>query len=423
VALLTPIATSARAQPQGADHSLSKRDVANSLTRRLAKRDFVTLEKPRCKPRGTGALYACTWRAEGHPAGKVPFECEGKAKLQVSRDRWRIKGCNEKLITLLPDLGAHPQFGYNEDWYARGGLEMAASGGAVIGRQSVFWSSLEGTRDDYHWFPYDRLYQRMLANGIRPLWVLASPPCWAQAPQPPQLLAPCSYQPGPPTAEHFSDLGELAALLAQRYPESVGIEVWNEPNYRLHWGADPDPSAYGEMTKEVANAVHAANPSMPVISAGLAPLSNDGPEGMAYDSFLRQAYETGGPQLTDAIGAHPYPLSNYKQDYLSPIRASLYRYMAVMSDFGDASTPIWVTETGVSIYEDKRGFAPDEQAIALVEIYTQFRRIANLPMVIFHRLRDDPLPGGKEAGYGVLDGDGNPKPAYCAVAAAREQPC
>lgn len=69
--------------------------------------------------------------------------------------------------------------------------------------------------------------------------------------------------------------------------------------------ADHAPLAYGEMTREVAIPVHGANPSMPVISAGLAPLSNDGPEGMAYDRFLRKANETGGPQLTDAIGAHP----------------------------------------------------------------------------------------------------------------------
>lgn len=82
-----------------------------------------------------------------------------------------------------------------------------------------------------------------------------------------------------------------------------------------------------------------------------------------------------------------------------------------------------MTETGVSNYEDERGYRLDEQALALSQIYNQFRRVANLPIVIFHRFMDDPVGGGKEAGYGVVDGDGHPKPAYCAVAAARERPC
>lgn len=288
LALLALIAISSPATSEAFDHAVSKRDVAKRLTKRLANRDFVTLEKPACKSRRNGARFTCAWRAEGHPKGQVPFECEGKARFQVEGERWRIKRCKDRLITLLPDLGPHPEFGYNEDWYARGGLEMAASGGAEIVRQEVVWSRVELIRDQYQWYPYDVLYQRMLAAGVRPLWVLGSPPCWAQAPEPPQLAAPCVYNPGPPTPENYSQLGELAALLADRYPQSVGIEVWNEPNYRPHWGADPDPEAYGALTKEVATAILAANSYMPVVSAGLAPLSTNGSEGMAYEQLLEE---------------------------------------------------------------------------------------------------------------------------------------
>jgi hypothetical protein len=403
----------------GAIGSSSKR-AAKSLERALDKRNLETLERPRCKSKDDGSRIACTWTAEGHPKGGIPFECDGRARRAVGRKRWTIKGCEERLITLLPTPGAHPLFGYNEAWHVRGGLEHLYDTSANVARQILVWGDIQPIREDYRWFPFDALYIRMLAAGVRPIWVLAHTPCWAQEFDPGRH---CYRDPLPPAPDRFDETAEFMALAAQRYPLSAGFEVWNEPNYVPFWQPYPDPEAYGQMTAQIATAIHAVAPDMPVISAGMAPVGNDGEDGIAYDNFLRRAYETGGPQLTDAIGAHPYPLGNFKQDYLGAIRSHLYRYLDVMNDFGEAAKPIWVTETGVSNYEDERGFTEREQAIALVEIYEQFRRIANLPVVVFHRFKDDPHGGGKEPGYGVVDGNNVAKDAYCAIAAAREEPC
>ena len=83
-----------------------------------------------------------------------------------------------------------------------------------------------------------------------------------------------------------------------------------------------------------------------------------------------------------------------------------------------------MTETGVSNNGDE-SFNPDQQADALAKMYTLFRRIAHpIPVVVFHRFIDQPgSPRIKEQGYGVINGNGSPKPAYCAVAAARDKPC
>ena len=94
------------------------------------------------------------------------------------------------------------------------------------------------------------------------------------------------------------------------------------------------------------------------------------------------------------------------------------RYLRVMADFGDAAKPLWVTEVGVP---EGDGYTLDQQADALVRIYTLFRRIANVPVVVYHRLIDyDGAPGYPEAErYGVVSQSGEPKPAYCAMAGVR----
>ena len=178
------------------------------------------------------------------------------------------------------------------------------------------------------------------------------------------------------------------------------------------------------MLKAVVPAIKAANPSMPVVTAGLSPHINDDTDAMAYETFLRRAYATGGPQLADAIGTHPYPNRRYSEDFLGNIRVNLFRYLRVMSEYGHEAAPMWVTETGVSNTGDE-GFEPQQQADALARIYTMLRRVDHdIPVVVFHRFVDQPGHSRvKEQGYGVVSGNGSPKPAYCAVAAARDRPC
>ena len=92
-----------------------------------------------------------------------------------------------------------------------------------------------------------------------------------------------------------------------------------------------------------------------------------------------------------------------------------------MADFGDAAKPLWVTEVGV---HEGDGYTLDQQADALVRIYTLFRRIANIPVLVYHRLIDYDGAGGypETERYGVISQSGQLKPAYCAMAAVREMP-
>lgn len=397
----------------------SDAELAQSLTAELAEQGIEVDNVSSCRPANGGKVYICKWRAEGFFSGEVPYLCAGRSKYNVKKQRWNLGGCHNRLepqVPLLPAAGPHPAFGFNEDWHQNTGkVDELAAIGANVARTGLFWDAVERNPGSFDWGTFDGLYSQMLSQGIRPLWVLYSAPCWAQAKK-------CK-QGGHPSAEHFDEFAAFAAQAAQRYPEALGLEVWNEPNYDSFWGGDADPQSYGQMVAAVAPAIHSANPEMSVVTAGLSPHINSEKDAMAYKKFLRRAYATGGPQLADAIGAHPYPNRLPNQDYLGNVRTNLFRYESVMGQNGDADKPIWVTETGIST-AGKEAFSPEQQADGLARMYSQFRRIENVPVVIFHRFVDQPgSPREGERGYGVLSGDGGRKPAYCALAAVREVSC
>jgi polysaccharide biosynthesis protein PslG len=413
------------ASPSGAgnekDPKYSDKRLAKWLKNELRAQGLEPQGVSSCRPKRGKKVMVCKWRAKGVFPGEIPYECSGKARFTVKKKRWAIDPCNnieEPRIPLKDAVGSHPLFGFNEDWvHELARLDQLAGTGANVARTGLYWDAVQPTSSNARaWTLFDGLYQSMLARGIRPLFILYAAPCWAQA-------GSCR-QGAHPSAGHYDELADFAARAAQRYPQAAGIEVWNEPNYEIYWGGTPDPEAYGEMLKTVVPAIKAANPNMPVITAGLSPHINDDVDAMAYETFLRRAYATGGPQLADAIGTHPYPNRRYVEDYLGNIRVNLFRYLRVMKDFGEEHKPMWVTETGVSNDGDE-GFSPDQQADALAQIYNLMRRIDHdIPVVVFHRFIDQPGdPRVKERGYGVVAGNGQPKPAYCAVAAVRDHPC
>jgi hypothetical protein len=422
VALILALAVSASARAgNDNDPKYSDKRLAKWLKSELRGAGLEPKGVSSCRPKGGKNVMLCKWRAKGVFPGEIPYECSGRARLTVKRKQWEVDPCNnieEPRMPLRDEVGPHPLFGYNDDWvHAIGGLDLLAGSGAEVARTGLYWDAVQPTSFDVHdWTLFDGLYHQMLARGVRPLFTLYAAPCWAQS-------GACR-QGAHPSSDHYDELADFAARAAQRYPQAVGIEVWNEPNYEIYWGGTPDPESYGEMLKLVVPAIKAANPNMPVATAGLSPHISDASDAMAYETFLRRAYSTGGPQLADAIGTHPYPNRRYSEDFLGNIRVNLFRYLQVMSDFGDQDKPMWVTETGVSNDGDE-GFSPDQQADALAQIYTIMRRIDHsIPVVIFHRFFDQPgNPRVKEQGYGVVSGDGALKPAYCAVAAVRDRPC
>jgi len=425
----------------GTEHGVNREKLANQAERVIEKRRSIrVLRISRCGPRERKgqvdqSRWLCRWRAQGVWPGEVPYRCKGRAVWRRTRGSWRVARCENQMqprIPLLPDPGPAPRFGYNDDWAQRGKatFELMAQAQPEVARAPLAWASVESSPGAYDWSYVDRAYEMLRERDIRPLWALIEAPCWAQPDPGACRDGSNQLRPAP---EHYGALAGFAAAAARRYPASVGIEVWNEPNYPRFWGGVPQPDLYADMLIEVAGAIHASAPGMPVISAGLSPHGDSDGEAIGFGTFLTELYEHGAAQKADAIGVHPYPSVGPGGDYVDAMRIHLGKFDKIMSRNGEAAKPMWATELGVST-AGSEAFSPPDQGQALAELYSTMRRVEGLPLLVVHRFLEQPDLEGREGGFGVVAGneDGllgvlpselDRKPAYCALNQVRGVAC
>ena len=431
--LLTLTVVFVAATPPERSEAISREKVIELLKKELRERGLNVKNVSRCRQKGN--RFNCRWWAKGRGPGGVPYDCRGRATYFVRTKKWRISKCasiKEKQIPLTQNPGPHPEFfGYNEDWGSRSTkyFDLLAGSGAGVARQILGWSTVQPNRKTFNWDHYDGIYRKLLDRGMRPLWILFNSPCWAQKDKRACRRGNSKLS---PARGHYDDFARFAAAAAERYPMAAGLEVWNEPNYRLFWGGKPSPRAYAALFKKAVAAIRAANAAMPVLTAGLSPHHTDSRKAMGYPKFLTRLYRSGAAKLADMIGIHPYPSIKYNGGYIDRLRVHLARVDKVMRKRKDADRPIAVTEVGVSTSGSDR-YKRRQQAKALADIYTTLRRVPptssgapRIPVVVIHRFRDEPNPGHlgpNEPGFGVVDSKGRRKPAYCAVAKAAGSPC
>lgn len=293
----------------------------------------------------------------------------------------------------------------------------AAAAGATSTRITVDWRTVEPQRGSRNFGAYDAVYDAAVAQGLKPLLVVAFTPAWARPLAACLAASDCTV---PPTPAHDGDFAAFAAAVAARYPQAAGIEVWNEPNQRRFWGgARPDPARYAQLLKATYAAVKAVNPALPVVTGGLASYDGEDGErpGLSARAFLDGLYAAGAKGAYDGIGLHPY--TSYQLWY--GFRA-ITQVKEAEANAGD-STPLWFTELNVSTTGAQAVTAAD-QARYLRRFVPSFRARGDVRGVYAHTLYEPAWAdgGSTDRGYGVLTAAGTPKPAYCALAARYMQP-
>ncbi len=309
-------------------------------------------------------------------------------------------------------------FGFNE-WNDPSNYYLQPQLNMPVRRMLMGWNQVQPTAGTWDWSQSDTVYSALLAEGLKPLIVVQSAPCWAN----PALS--CSTGTLPPDPAHYAAWGQFMAALAARYPAAIGIEIWNEENLTGEWEPYPDPAAYTAVLKTAYQAIKRVNPAMPVVSGGLFVSPTSGPDGVGDTQFLSAMYAAGAKGFLDGIGIHPYPIAGGWDG--SPVRVdvptteqTLDSIRAVRDAAGASSTPLWITEIGVAT-QSIPGSAPAaselQQAEDLLMMLTEARADGDVRVALIHRLVDQPLyPGDPAAGYdgyGVFNPDGTPKQAAC----------
>lgn len=314
------------------------------------------------------------------------------------------------------------RFGYNDGFDAGGSkIGLLPDSGADTVRLRMNWRLVQPQQGGYDWGHFDALYTQLLDIGVRPLWYVMEAPCWAG-----DAAIPCDpsfNSAGAPGPEHAADLGSFVAAVAQRYPESLGVEVGNEQNDPTFWPNGQDPAAYTNLLAQAAAALEEIGSEVPLVAGGLSSVAGAQSGEVDWRTYLGGMLESGAAEYADALAFHPYVRVEPGDDPGVPVGALVDEVRAFMADHGAGEEPLWITETGLST-ASKPPLSPRQQADGLVSILTQLQQ-RGTPVTIVHRLVDEvradfPL----EAGFGVIKADsGTRKPAYCAIAAFRGVPC
>jgi len=218
-------------------------------------------------------------------------------------------------------------------------LDLIAQTGFVWVRQVFAWDTIESRPGQYDWVAYDAIVRETSKRNLRLAAVLWRSPAWA-APEP---TAP------PDNPDAFS---AFAAALAGRYGDQIDVyQIWDEPNLSTGWGGrTPSAVEYAALLEAAYTAIHAADPDALVLTAGLAPTIEAGPDNLSDVLYLRALYENGAAPFFDGVAGKPYGFDSGPDD--RRVDANLLNFSRFlllrqeMERHGDSSKPLWASHFG-----------------------------------------------------------------------------
>jgi len=277
-------------------------------------------------------------------------------------------------------------------------LDLAREAGFAFVRMDMLWADVErGGR--YRFFEYDALLSALDRRGMGVLWILdyGHPDHGGGTPRTPQDMAA---------------FGRFAGAAAAHFKgRNVRYEVWNEPDTVRFWAPSPNPFEYAALLREAVAAIRRADPSARVSSGGVS---------RTDVAFLSRAVDPSLAASLSAIGIHPYP--RIGPEAVAGELVTLREWVAGALAGG---TEIWDTEWGYSSANAPKE-APSnghteagrrrQAGLAVRELLTVWT--VGFPLAVWYDLRDDGTdPANPEHNYGLLDSNGNEKPAMKAVGA------
>jgi polysaccharide biosynthesis protein PslG len=287
-------------------------------------------------------------------------------------------------------------------------------------RVPVAWPSVQKRANrPFNWSGPDREIGEAAANGIQPLPVLYGSPRFAgRAALSPPLdsgrarkgwrsfvaAAVTRYGPG----------GEFWAENPHIPPKPVlEWQIWNEQNAQHFWRRKPSPRRYTALLRLASTAIKGVDPSAQVVLGGMYGFPN-GPRSIYLKDFLKGLYAVRSARKHfDAVAVHPYGGT------LRLLRYQVQAARRIMDRNGDATVPIWVTETGWSTNGPRRWqlvTTPRGQAKLLQQSFGMLLRNRSrwgIERVVWFAWRDFEQDLCRWCGgAGLLNLNGDPKPAW-----------
>jgi hypothetical protein len=224
-----------------------------------------------------------------------------------------------------------------------------------------------------------------------------------------------------PDGAFWAPGGDYAAQHAGAAPLPIGDwQVWNEPSSPAYFWPKPSPAGYADLLGISAEVIRAEDPGARIILAGLFGTPGGGPGGIFLPRFLDRLYDVQGVEENfDAVALHPYSPG------IEGMKAQIELARREMKRAGDAGTDLWITELGwasdgpkeIQAVKSERGQA--RMLRRAFETLNRNRGRWNVFGVNWFSLRDTPKKKSPCPGCpytGLLERDGDPKPAWRAFA-------
>jgi hypothetical protein len=210
---------------------------------------------------------------------------------------------------------------------------MAASGVESV-RVAFRWFQLQPEPQAIDFAPTDAAVAAAARRGLGLVPVVEQAPGWA-ATRPGDTSSP-PRDPAAVTAFMGALVGRYgpAGTFWTEHPELPRLpvrawQVWNEPNHRDVWSAQPYAPSYVRTLRAAARGIRRADPGAKVVLAGLVNRSW---------LALRQLYKAGAHGLFDVVAIHPYTSKPKNVVRLVELAREEMRRR------GDRRLPVWITE-------------------------------------------------------------------------------
>jgi hypothetical protein len=302
-------------------------------------------------------------------------------------------------------------------------IEIFKAAGINFVRTDFAWRFLEREKGRPEFANYDRMVAIAEKNGIWILGLISHTPAWAA-----------------PIADHLDEWLGYVEQVVRRYPQIRHWEVFNEPNLESFWGSKPDPAGYAKLLRLTYAKIKAIDPSLFVVSGGLAGGNNA--SGGYAGSYAQSMFAAGITGAFDAFGIHPYRFphapeeSEFARNTYAPRKATLEemlgRYRALMDAHGAGDKPVWITECGYSAVPGRSrddgakfgmgknlGVTDAEQADFLPRSILLAFQYGASNWMWFTTEGAERNPDNKEDWFGLLHRDLTPRPAYHALKSLR----
>src|SRR5262245_61566907 len=271
---------------------------------------------------------------------------------------------------------------FYRDAYKQAGMMAAAGVGWV--RVDLAWSAAEPEPGRYDFLTWDRFLDSFEQVGIRTLFILD--------------YGNRLYEDGlpPSTASGREAFAAFAAAAARHFRGRAAWEIWNEPNLPQFWAGSPDPAAYVALARAAAAAIRREDPRAWILGPSLG--------GGTFDyKYLDATFALGLLDVVDAVSVHPYAAAypEAASAFYDEVRRRIAHYAP------DLDIPVVVSEWGYAV----EGLSRETQAEYLLRALETNRR-SGIPLTIWYNWQEPITPWHS---FGLLDVQGQPKPAYLAL--------